>query len=363
MDVYVLGVALHPAAERVSDKRLEEMVFDTTRAALDAAGVTRKEIDQVTIAACDELDGRSISSMLLATPAGAYMKDEIKCTDSGLVGLCLGALRMESALFDLGLVVSWNKSSTAPVEDVMRMRAEPFFTRPIGVNMAITDALFAGAVARTFGIADDAVNERVVAACRRAERNPRGMCRPVPSMESVARSPFVATPLKTAQRAPLTDGAVAMVLASRRCVERRPDAQPLARISGMGWAVDGYQLGAGRLGGLGSFRSAFRTATSIAGLGSVDALDVIELDCPTGYHEAAFAAALGGARAAAISPSGGAFAQHPYFCSGLVNAAEAVLQVAGRAGAVQVPGARRAAAHGCHGFAQQGNVAVIVEGV
>ena len=41
----------------------------------------------------------------------------------------------------------------------------------------------------------------------------------------------------------------------------------------------------------------------------------------------------------------------------------AVLQVAGQAGPVQVPGAKRAIAHGSHGFAQQGNVAVVLEGV
>jgi hypothetical protein len=66
MDTYVLGLFLHPPALRITHKRLEEMVFDTARAGLDNAGVTRQELDHVTIAACDELDGRSISSMLLA---------------------------------------------------------------------------------------------------------------------------------------------------------------------------------------------------------------------------------------------------------------------------------------------------------
>ena len=75
MDTYVLGLSLHPASSWVADKRLEEMVFDTAKAALDDAGITRDELDHVTIAACDELDGRSISSMLLSAPAGAYLKD------------------------------------------------------------------------------------------------------------------------------------------------------------------------------------------------------------------------------------------------------------------------------------------------
>ena len=46
------------------------------------------------------------------------------------------------------------------------------------------------------------------------------------------------------------------------------------------------------------------------------------LDCQTGYHAAAYRTALDGLDPAAIkSPSGGAFAQNPYFCAGLVNAA------------------------------------------
>ncbi len=95
------------------------------------------------------------------------------------------------------------------------------------------------------------------------------------------------------------------------------------------------------------------------GLADRNALDLIEIDGQTGYHQAAFVRALASSAAVRISPSGGAFAQNPYFCAGLSNAAEAVLQVAGRAGPVQVPGARLGAGHGCHGFAQQGNAVAI----
>ncbi len=363
MDVYVLGVALHPARERVGDKRLEEMVFDTARAALDDAGIAREAIDHVTIAASDELDGRSISSMLLAAPAGAYLKDETKCTDSGLVGLCLGALRVESGAHDLGLVVSWNKSSIAPLEDVMRMRAEPYFVRPIGLNMAIADGLFAQAVGSALGFGEA---EAAAAAARghaAAARNPRAVARPRPSEAEIAASAYVAAPLREGHRAPVTDGAVAMVLASRRWLSRRPRARPLARLAGTGWRVDGYDLGGARLSGLESFRASFDEALRVAGRRRAGALDVIELDAQTGFHAVAYGRALDLAAPERLSPSGGAFAQNPYFCTGLANAAEAVLQVSGRAGAVQVAGARSAAAHGSHGFAQQGHAVAVFEAV
>ena len=95
MDVYVIGYASHPPAEKVLTKRLEEMVYDTSAPALRAAGIERSEIDHITIAACDELDGRSISNMLMVAPAGGYLKDELRVTDSAMVGLHLAAMRNE----------------------------------------------------------------------------------------------------------------------------------------------------------------------------------------------------------------------------------------------------------------------------
>jgi hypothetical protein len=94
------------------------------------------------------------------------------------------------------------------------------------------------------------------------------------------------------------------------------------------------------------------------------AVDLVEIDGQTAFHHLAFARALREAGGTpALSPGGGTLAQNPYFCTGLVNAAECVLQVTGAAGPVQVPNARVGIAHGCLGFAQQGNVAVVLERV
>jgi acetyl-CoA acetyltransferase len=361
MKTYVLNLAIHPPATYIGGKRLEELVFDVTHQALAAAGVEREEVDNVTIAGCDELDGRSISSMLLAMPAGAYMKDEIKCTDTGLYGLILGALRIESGLHDIGLVVSWNKSSTAPFEDVMLMRCDPFFVRPVGLNASIADGFFARAMAEKFGIGEDEANEATLRAYANAARNTRSVQRGVPTPAAIADSPYVSVPLRQGHQAPLTDGAVAMVLVSERWLARHPKYQPMAKLAGFGWRTDGYNLGADRLSNLRSFHRCIEDASNRAGLNSLDDVDVLEFDCQTGYHAAAYSHALGLAGDARVGPSGGAFAQNPYFCTGLVNAAEAVLQVSGTAGAVQVPGARRALAHASHGFAQQANGAAIFE--
>lgn len=361
MNIYVLGVALHPPSEREHRRRLEEMAYYTSRAALESAGVSRGQLDSLTIGACDEFDGRPISSMLMSAPAGGYATDEIKVTDSGATALALAYARFLSGESRIGLVTSWCKSSKTDVEAVMALRCDPFYTRPLGIGAAVGDALFAQSVAAELGIGEQEVAERVSRAYDRAAHNPRGIGHAVPSAEAVARTNYEAMPLRSGQRAPLTDGAVALVLAAESFVQANPGCTPLARIAGIGWASDSYRLDGARLRSLNSARIAWRSALRQAGIGGAAELDAIELDTPTGYHEAAYVRAFGIEREGTLSPGGGTFAQNPIFCTGLVNAAEAVLQVAGQAGAVQRAGVRRAAAHGCHGIAQQGNVVMVFE--
>ena len=363
MDVYVMGVAIHPAADAVRDLRLEEMAYATARAALDDAGVARAEIDHVTLAASDEIDARGITSMLLAAPSGAYLKDEMRVTDSGLAGLHLGAMRAGSGDLQLGLVVSWSQSSVGPLEDIARMRGEPFYLRPIGLNFAIADGLFAGAVAARHGIAEADVAERVRTRMQSAANNPRAVRRPVPSLAEIAQSPLLAHPLRARHRAPVTDGAVAMVLASGDWLRAHPGKRPLARIAGASWTVDRYQLNGERLADTTLFDAALQDVLARAGASGIDDLDLVELEAQSAWVDVALTKALGAAGRVVVSPSGGAWAQNPYFCTGLVNAAEAALQVSGRAGPHQVKGAKRALAHGSSGFAQQTHGFVVMEGV
>lgn len=357
--VYILGVALAPAVERHDGMRLEELVYRTSRAALDDATVSQRQLDNLTLGACDELDGRPISSMLLAAPAGGFQTDEIRVSDSGASAFCLATARHLSGDFDLGVVASWCKPSKTDVASVMNMRCDPFFVRDIGMDASMAEGLFAQGVTEEFDLTEQELAERVTAAYRRAARNPRGAGWPEPSHEAVVSSGYDAAPVRSAHTARYTDGAAALVLASGRWLARNPGHRPLARVSGVGWSNDSYRLDRARLRGLGAARSSWSSAMAMAGAA---APDVVELEAPTVFHEAALVRAweLGDA---VVSPSGGSFAQNPLTATGLVNIVEAALQVSGRAGAVQVPDARRAVAHGSHGFAHQGAVVAVLDHV
>jgi hypothetical protein len=74
--VAIVGICQtkYEAAKR--NNSLAEMIFEATSGALRDAGLRIGDIDTVVLAAHDLMDGRSITSMLTAPPAGAHMKDE-----------------------------------------------------------------------------------------------------------------------------------------------------------------------------------------------------------------------------------------------------------------------------------------------
>src|SRR6185295_19306840 len=101
----------------------------------------------------------------------------------------------------LGLVASWCKASKTDVQAVMRLRGDPFYTRPLGIDGTVSDAMFAQAVAREFGLDEAELTDRVIEAYTRAARNDRGMRYAVPSRDSINNSPYGALPLRSAVRA------------------------------------------------------------------------------------------------------------------------------------------------------------------
>lgn len=361
MDTYVLGLALSPPRTAWRSKRTEELAFETARAALADAGVTRAALDHVTLATSDEMDGRSISSMLMATPSGAYLKDELRVTDSGLTGLLMGALRVASGRFHLGLVVSWSHTSQIDVDALTLMRAEPFVLRPVGLNGVVADGLFAAAVQQRLGLHEDALQARLRQRQEAAARNPRALAPASAADAGLDRDAVLAWPLRRGHVAPASDACVVLVLASAQWLSEHPGHRPLARIAGVASAIDSYRLDGERLGGMSLFDQALDDVLRRCGRAADAAIDVFEIEAPTLWHDLAIEHHLGARRVGALSPSGGAWAQNPLFCTGLVNAAEAVLQLGGRAGPVQVPQARFAIAHGSHGFAQQAHTFVAFE--
>jgi len=374
--VAILGIGMTEIDNGESHKKLEEMVFEASYKALQNASLSRDEIESVVIAGNDELDGLSISSMLLSAPAGAYLKDEIKVTDEGIYAILLASMRLLSGVFDLSLAVSWCKTSEAPVSNVMKMKWDPFFHREFGLNDVTATGLMANVYKSKYSLAEEIPAKVVVKNRKNGAKNPRAHLRSPITLDQVMASPFVSWPLKKLEFAPLSDGACALVLASERKVkELRRDP---VWIKGFGWATDSYYPGEKNLSELSSLEIAARKAYEMAGIRNpLTDIDVAEIYDLSAYHELLAYEALGickKGRAAnllnegvteisgkfPVNRSGGLLSSNPYFASGMVRVAEAFLQVKGAAGPIQIPGTKNALAHGSCGFMGQGNAVIIL---
>lgn len=111
------------------------------RAAVEHAGLSRADITGVVLAGSDALEGRLISSMHMAGPAGGYLKDETKVVDDPSVALASAVWRVSSGADRAVLVVSWHSPADSDPVNSVSPDPEPVFSRPIGAHPLAAEAL------------------------------------------------------------------------------------------------------------------------------------------------------------------------------------------------------------------------------
>ena len=370
--VAVVGVSQVGYASAITDRNLEELIFEAASGALADARLAWRDLDAVVIGASDLVDGRVISSMVTAGPAGGYMKDLLAVASSAEHAFVLAYLRLAAGVGDTALVAGWSKCSEAPIPQVEQLSLDPFYRRHVGMDGLVAAALQAAAYRDRYRVLEDAAARVVVKNRANGTRNPHAERRQRVTADDVLASPLVAWPLKALETPPLSDGACALVLArgERAGALRRPAAW----VRGLGWASDTYWREPEDLVSSRALAAAAERAYRMAGIAAPRReIGVAEVYDITPYHELMayegldFCGPGEGARfvgdgQVSVNPSGGLLCANPFFASGLVRVAEAVLQVTGRAGGRQVEGVRRAVAHGASGLAGQAHTVVVLEG-
>ncbi|CAB4864273.1 unannotated protein [freshwater metagenome] len=239
----------------VPDDSLETLIFRAARAALEAAGLDRTDLDGVVLAASDQTDGRAISSMLTSGPAGAYLNDEINTASSPGHALALGCMQILSGVHNRLLISSWGKSSESPKgsQPAERLSAEPFFERD-GGSSALAAAAMQAERHRAADPARGAHAAAIVAARNHGERD----------LAEIEASPVVASPLRALELPTEIDTAFSIML---ECPGR---IAPLANVSGVGWCSDSSRIAERDLVGLPHLVLAGADAYARAGLGPAD---------------------------------------------------------------------------------------------
>ncbi|MBA2935278.1 hypothetical protein HZF05_14415 [Sphingomonas sp. CGMCC 1.13654] len=350
--VYIEGAAIE-LSWADSRRNLMELIYDTVSKAVDDAGQGYDGIDSVVLAAQDLVDGRSLSSMVTAPAAGAYLRDEVRYSDDGAGAFAAAVARIEAGESERTIVAAWGRASEHDVEELSRSLFDRIFMAPLGLEELHVSALNAQRW-RIDGGDDGAAAAAQARRGAAARANPR-------ALHAGGRRSTPAYPLRD-EHLPLWADAVAAVV-----ISGKPSG---VKLRGMGLSSEPYWLGDRGLAQAPALRRAAERALAEAKL-DVGDIDLFEIDGMTLYDEAIALEAIGlapkgqGMRALAenprCNPSGGSAAGYGVPAMGLARIVEATLQLQGRAGTIQQGKPRTALASGLSVTAAQTHTVIILE--
>ena len=319
----------------------------------------------------DLFEGVMMPELYLADALGAAGKPLLRVHTAGSVGGATGivaASLVQAGLHRRVLAVAFEKQSESNA--MWALSIAPPFSIPVVAGAGGYFAPHIRAYIRRSGApahigAMVAVKDR-----RNGALNPYAhLQQPDITLESVQASPMLWDPVRYDETCPSSDGACAVIIGD----EARRAGQRAARWRGSGPPRCAASRRCSRARTTSTRRAGAEAAAALwrqAGITDpMNEIDVAEIYVPFSWYEPmwlenlGFAApgegwrlteagetAIGGRLP--VNPSGGVLCSNPIGASGLLRFAEAALQVMGKAGAHQVPGARTALGHAYGGGSQ-----------
>ncbi len=348
-DIAVIASAQIPS-ERRSDLSEIEMVQKVVTGAIEKSGIDRRAFDFWCSGSADMLCGRPFSFVSALDAIGAWPPiRESHVEMDGAWALYEAWLKLQS---DPGLhcaiVYCFGQSSLGPVPDILATQLDPYYETPLWPDSISVAAIQARALLDGGRYTERDFAEVAVENRRRGKSNPNAQLTGDFSIEEAMSGPYISSPLRKHYCPPLSDGACAIVIASREKVDELGFAAP-AWIRGFDHRVEAQSLGVRDLTSSASTQLAGRRAGARG-----DSLDVAELHAPFAHQELILREALELGGSVSVNPSGGALAANPIMVAGLLRICEA-------AGAIHRGEAKRALGHATSGPALQQNLVCVME--
>lgn len=330
-------------------RSIPEMVLCAVEEALDDAQLKYEDIDAVVTASVDLFDGLTASNIAVTEVVGAVMRPETRIAADGLAAVVHAACQIWAGAYQTVLVAAHGKASMSSHDELTKWAMDPVVLQPLGTNFLICSAL----QAEMIRAADSRAEQRWAAVAsvlrtRAGENGIAGLC----SAEDILGTDTIASPLRHGMRAPLGDGAYAVVL--------RKEAGDI-RLTGVGHDLSAHGLWdatSTRWEGLErAHQRALATSGAItqSGAPGPSTIDLYEPSCHFAHEEELFRQACGLDESANVSPRGGLFGGLAPATGGLARLIAAARSMRDQANI------KRSLAHGTWGPAGQGQVVTILE--
>jgi acetyl-CoA C-acetyltransferase len=355
-------------ANKVRDT-FADMAWEAVNKALDDAGMTIDDVDNVITTSNDFWDGRTISCMAVGDASGVRNKN-VSCVEGdGTFGAFYGLCRVFSGSYDTTLVTAHSKGSESVSSLITNAAFDPIYARALGMDMITAAALQANAYMAASGTTPRQLAGVSVKNHGNALRNPLAQLPMEITVEDVLASEMIADPLHKLDCSPVSDACCAVIIANEKKADKYK--KPPVWINGVSFCSDSYFLGDRDLARSRALEKAADKAFSLAGIEKPDRdIDVVELYDAFSHQELMWLEGMGfcGAGKAGmrleeghwhidgglpVNPSGGLLSGHPVIAGGLIRIAEIVKQLRGEAGDYQIGDARTGVAHGVNGLCGQ----------
>jgi acetyl-CoA C-acetyltransferase len=359
--VAVVGAGMTRFVRRAQETG-KELSWEASRAALDSAQIGLKDVDAVCLtSAPDMFDGVHMKGEYLSDGAGAFGKPYMRTYVGGGSGVFTAIqawYTVASGMADVVLAVAEEKmSSTQPhPQGAFLTIFDNVLERPLGPNLLWIFALEMNRYMNAYGLDKRDIASVAVKNKRNAADHPAALLGQADiTIEDVLASETLAWPVQRLDVSPISDGAVALVVASEDAVKRM-GATPVW-IDGVGWNLDTAYWTNRDLVYPEYVENAARMAYDMAGVTEprkqihvaepYDPFDYKELHHLEGLMlfdkgkapEAARDGVLNRDGDLPSCPSGGLLGVgNPIAAAGLMKIAELYWQLSGQAGARQVPG-------------------------
>ncbi|MDI6770367.1 MAG: thiolase domain-containing protein [Anaerolineales bacterium] len=359
--VAVIGAGMTKFVRRAQETP-KELSWEAARMALESCELTMDDIQAVCMGTAPEaFDGVHMKGEYLSDGSGAWRKPYMRSYVGGGTGVFApiqGWYHVASGLFDVVMVVCEEKmSSFYPHAQAAFVTIFDHTTeRPLKPNLLWIFAIEMNRYMTTYGIDKKDIARVAVQHKRNAANHPCALLGEADiTVEDVLNSEVLAWPVQRFDVSPVSDGAVAIVLAAEH-VAKRLTSKPVG-IEGVGWNLDTAHWTNRDLAYPRYVEYAARQAYEMAGIQEPrKEIHIAEPYDPFDYKALHHLEGLGLAdRGKAIDlylngtaapdgdmpvcPSGGLLGVgNPIAAAGLMKIAELFWQLRGEAGARQVPG-------------------------
>jgi len=325
------------------------MLLPTITEALNAVGMTRRDVEFTCSGSADYLTGGTFTFVQMLEAAGAWPPiPESHVEMDGAWALHEAWVRLQMGDIDVALVFcSGRASASADLRETLLFQLDPYYLAPIGADYVSLAALQGDAVLQQSGRTEKDLAQIVAQRHRDAMHNPNAAVSGDVSVDELLANDYVVAPLRTHDVGPPVDGAAAVVLVAgdrAREVCDRP-----AWIAGLDHRADPHYPG---VRDLTQSRSA-ALAAERAGVGK-GGVEVAELCAVCTPEEIVLAEALGLGDDVTVNPSGGALVANPVMVTGLTRIGEAFRQV-------HAHGRQRVLGHAASGPCLQQNLVCVLE--